>query len=167
MRELSLAHLLHLMRSSGFQRGPPERNCKFRGLRQRPQSARITLMCLDGMPVTFLGNDGGVSAGSATATPQEPADHKPLFWRMSQHVFRRIRADRGCAAEPRRGVRARVTRGEGERESERPNHEDRRQSDDQRSLVSVVDQNSVEGTRLPEFTSPRQDIVARELAIEV
>jgi hypothetical protein len=44
-----------------------------------------------------------------------------------------------------------MTRGEGERESERPNHEDRRKTDRQRSLVSVVDQNSVKGTGLPEI----------------
>jgi hypothetical protein len=70
---------------------------------------------------------------------------------MRMPPFARRRRDRRCAAGPRRGVRACVTRGEGERESEGPNHEDRRESDRQRSLVAVVDQISVKGTGLPEI----------------
>jgi hypothetical protein len=66
-------------------------------------------------------------------------------------LFARRRRDCPCAAKPGRGLRACVTRGEGERESERPNHKDRSKSDRQGPLVAVVDQNSVKGTGLTEI----------------
>jgi putative transposase len=70
---------------------------------------------------------------------------RPLATRRVQRNLRLVqrvivgRRDRRCAAESRRGVRACVTRGEGQRESERPNHDDRRKSNVKgRSLRSSI-----------------------------